>query len=50
MSIIFSSTIKEDDIKDYTELRNILKNSKQSIGGYLVQKYREEKKLSSIDL
>lgn len=49
MSVLFSSTIKEDDVPVYKEFRQHLKSKNKSIGTYLIEKYLEEKSNSSID-
>jgi hypothetical protein len=42
MSKLFSSTIREDNIIDYNNMREYLRNNNQSIGDFLIQSYRKE--------
>lgn len=40
MSKLFSSTIREDNIVEYTKLRKYLHQKHQSIGDFLVESFR----------
>ena len=49
MSKIISTTIKEDNIPLYNELRKQLKRTNQSVGEYIIQSYIKSKTKTALD-
>lgn len=49
MSKLVSTTIREDNIPTYIQLREHLKKNNTSLGDYLIGRYRAEMEISTLD-